>query len=128
VRSRLTRGQHFITYPVEKRRVCNIGVFVSDRSRPADERVWTGPWVQPVDTQAMLDDFVGWDERALDVLKVCWLLIRSHVSAHPCLQLIKEPKRWALHEALPLDHWTQGRITLLGDSVHLSTPSCVLAD
>jgi salicylate hydroxylase len=66
----LTCTQHFITYPVEKRQVCNVGVFVSDRSRPADERVWNGPWVQPVDTQAMLDDFAGWDERALNVLKV----------------------------------------------------------
>jgi salicylate hydroxylase len=32
------------------------------------------------------------------------------------------PEEWALHDLVPLSRWTIGRVTLLGDSAHASTP------
>jgi salicylate hydroxylase len=96
---------------------------VSDRSKEENERFWDGPWVKPVDTQQMLDDFANWDERPRNLLKVRSGPVRS-ASTHLRLvvgQMIKKPNRWALHECVVLDHWTEGRITLLGDAVRLGS-------
>jgi salicylate hydroxylase len=35
---------------------------------------------------------------------------------------VEKPEQWALHEVAPLPRWTEGRITLLGDSAHASGP------
>jgi salicylate hydroxylase len=37
-------------------------------------------------------------------------------------QLIETPEQWALHDLIPPSRWTVGRVTLLGDSAHASTP------
>jgi salicylate hydroxylase len=35
---------------------------------------------------------------------------------------METPEQWALHDLVPLSRWTDGRVTLLGDSAHASTP------
>lgn len=97
--------KHVIAFPIEHGTIINIVAFVSDHSRPEDERTWTGPWVKPVPIETMLSDFEGWHRDVIELLK-----------------LIKNPERWALHEITPLDKWTVGRITLLGDAAHASLP------
>jgi salicylate hydroxylase len=49
-----------MTFPIEHGTVLNVVAFVSDRSLPADERVWNGPWVKQVSQQTMLNDFSDW--------------------------------------------------------------------
>jgi salicylate hydroxylase len=109
--------QHFLSIPIEQGTVLNLVAFVSDRSKNEEERVWDGPWVKPVTQEQMLEDFADWDERPRNLLKVRIAdVTSSRGDAERPRQLVKEPQRWSLHESLPLDFWTQGRITLLGDA------------
>ncbi|EIN03927.1 FAD/NAD(P)-binding domain-containing protein [Punctularia strigosozonata HHB-11173 SS5] len=96
---------HIVMFPIEHGKILNIVAFVSDRTRPPEERVWEGPWVKPVTRQEMFDDYAEWDPRV-----------------HAILSLVDKPEKWALHDLLPLERWTVGRVTLLGDSAHASLP------
>ncbi|KII87134.1 hypothetical protein PLICRDRAFT_176923 [Plicaturopsis crispa FD-325 SS-3] len=98
-------GKHVLAFPVERGTIINVVAFVSDRSAPPDERNWDGPWTVPVSPSDVLADYEGWETRCRDILS-----------------LIDKPSKWALHELVPLEHWTEGRITLLGDSAHASLP------
>jgi salicylate hydroxylase len=108
-----------VAYPIERGKVFNFGAMVSDRSEDPSDRVWNGPWVKPVSSQEMYDDFAGWNEHVRDFIKVRnYQFCTSHYVHLVMLtrQLVEKPERWALHETLPLEYWTRGRITLLGDS------------
>jgi salicylate hydroxylase len=98
----------------------NVVAFVSDRSQPPDERVWKGAWVKPVDQNVMLADFADWNQQVVNLLKACIIcFLDGHVKhTDPNMsQMIDNPQQWALHELVPLERWTEGRVTLLGDSV-----------
>ena len=47
---------------------------------------------------------MGWDNRV-----------------HELITSATDTKRWALYDRLPLEQWTEGRITLLGDAAHAMT-------
>jgi hypothetical protein len=47
-----------------------VVAFVSDRSKPKDQREWQGPWLKKVDQETILKDFEGWDEHYVNLLKV----------------------------------------------------------
>jgi hypothetical protein len=32
--------------------------------------VWEGPWVKPIDRGTLLGKFTGWDEKAVNIIKV----------------------------------------------------------
>lgn len=101
----------------------NIVAFVSDRSKPKDQRTWDGPWLKKVDMDTIQADFAGWDAYPRHLLSV---RPRTHPPnvTDPLSQLISEKDQiqWALHEALSPTTWRQGRITLLGDAAHASLP------
>ncbi|GHJ86132.1 hypothetical protein NliqN6_2534 [Naganishia liquefaciens] len=101
------QGRHLTIFPIEKGKVLNIVAFVSDRSKPKDERTWDGPWLKKVDMETIQSDFDGWDEYPKKLLGL--------ISP-------KDQIQWALHEALSPTTWRQGRITLLGDAAHASLP------
>jgi len=67
---------------------------------------WTGEsWTQECDRSEVMDTFAGWHA--------------------PLLQLLGSSQRyykWALYDREPLDRWTEGRVTLLGDSAHAMLP------
>lgn len=48
----------------------NVVAFVSDRSKPLEERVWDGPWVKPAFRDEMFADYAGWNDKALTLLGV----------------------------------------------------------
>jgi len=50
--------------------ILNVVAFVSDRSKPKDEREWEGPWLRKVDQETVLKDFEGWDQHYVELLKV----------------------------------------------------------
>ncbi len=53
------------------KQVCNVVAFVSDRSKPKDQRKFDGPWVsKPVSVEELLDDFNGWHDHPRDLLEV----------------------------------------------------------
>ena len=70
------------------------------------ESNWTGEsWTQECDRSEVIETYAGWHE--------------------PLLRLLGSAERyykWALYDRDPLDHWSKGRVTLLGDSAHAMLP------
>jgi|EndMetStandDraft_4_1072995.scaffolds.fasta_scaffold16958_2 salicylate hydroxylase len=62
-------------------------------------------WTQECDRSEVMDTFAGWHE--------------------PLLRLLGSSQRyykWALYDRDPLDRWSKGRATLLGDAAHAMLP------
>ena len=62
-------------------------------------------WTVEGTTSELADDFRGW-----------------HPDVHAMIQNIDTPFKWALMVRGPMEHWTKGRITLLGDACHPILP------
>jgi len=90
---------HVIHFMVRGGTVVNFVAHVETSS-------WTGEsWTQECDRSEVMKTFAGWHP--------------------PLLQLLGSSERyykWALYDRDPLDRWTKGRTTLLGDSAHAMLP------
>jgi salicylate hydroxylase len=92
-------GRHFVHYPVRGGSLVNVVAIV-----PAG--AWRiESWNADGEISDLSAEFGGWDERVQQ-------LIRSASST----------KRWALYDRDPLERWSAGRITLLGDAAHAMQP------
>jgi salicylate hydroxylase len=92
-------GRHFVHYPISGGRMVNVVAIV-----PAG--AWrTESWTAEGKVEDMACEFVGWDERLQQ-------LIASAT----------DTKRWALYDRSPLERWSAGRISLLGDAAHAMLP------
>jgi salicylate hydroxylase len=92
-------GAHVVHYPLHAGKIMNF-VGVVERS---DWQVES--WSVSGSTDECLNDFRGWNE---DVQ----LMIRA----------IDTPFKWALMHRAPLDTWSHGRVSLLGDACHSTLP------
>jgi salicylate hydroxylase len=92
-------GGHVVHYPLRGGLLMN---FVGTAERD-DWHVES--WTERGTTEEALNDFAGWNE---DVQT----LIRN----------IETPFKWALLGREPLEQWTVGRVTLLGDAAHPTLP------
>ena len=92
-------GRHFVHYPISRGQLVNVVAIA-----PAGN--WrTELWTDDGEVSDLLHEFETWDGR----------LRRLIVSA-------TETKRWALYDREPLERWTKGRVTLLGDAAHAMLP------
>nr|WP_296063781.1 FAD-dependent monooxygenase [uncultured Actinoplanes sp.] len=92
-------GQHFVHYFVSAHRLLN---FVAVIERDA----WTREsWTDRGDPADALTAFDGW-----------------HPQVRAILQAVDDTFIWALFDRAPLDHWSVGRVTLLGDACHAMLP------
>lgn len=92
-------GAHVVHYPLHGGTIMNF-VGVVERN---DWQVES--WSVSGSTEECLNDFRGWHE---DVQ----LMIKS----------IATPYKWALMHRAPLDAWSRGRVSLLGDACHSTLP------
>lgn len=94
-------GGHVLTMQVERGEIMNVVAF-----RTKSDGEWSDPgWVLPMRVDDMNRDFAEWGE---DVKKV--------------LALMEKPDLWALFDHSPIPQLWQGRVCLLGDAGHASTP------
>jgi salicylate hydroxylase len=92
-------GGHVIHYPMRAGKLMNY-VSVVER---ADWQVES--WSIAGTVEEALADYAGW-----------------HPDVHEMLRNITTPYKWALMLREPMQHWTNGRVTLLGDACHPTLP------
>lgn len=92
-------GGHVITYPIHGGEMLN---FVGFGER-GDWRLES--WNEKGTREECAKDFPGWNP-----------------AIHEMIGLIDQPYKWALVSRSPLQTWTKGRATLLGDACHPTVP------
>jgi salicylate hydroxylase len=92
---------HVTTYPVQR----DGEQFVSFSAQVDSEAWQTESWSERGELADALKDFEGWHQDILD------LFINS-----------ENLFRWGLFVRDPLDTWSKGRVTLVGDACHSMTP------
>jgi salicylate hydroxylase len=92
-------GAHVVHYPLRAGRVMN---FVGALER-SDWQVES--WSARGTTEELAADFAGW-----------------HDDIHALIRNIPAPYKWALMTRPPMEGWTVGRVTLLGDACHSMVP------
>ena len=92
-------GRHFVHYPISAGRLVNVVAI-------APAGAWrTESWTADGEISDLIAEFEGWDDRLRQLI----------VSA-------SSTKRWAMYDRDPLERWTAGRISLLGDAAHAMLP------
>jgi len=92
-------GGHVVHYPLRAGKVMN---FVAAQER-ADWQVES--WTARGTNEELRADFKGW-----------------HDDIHALVRNIPEPYKWALMVRPPMDRWSLGRVSLLGDACHSMVP------
>jgi salicylate hydroxylase len=92
-------GRHFVHYFVRNKQMFNFVTAVEQDS-------WTGEsWTDKVDVATALAEFDGW-----------------HPQVRAIIAAVDEVYIWALFDRPPLEHWSVGHTTLLGDACHPMLP------
>ena len=90
---------HVVHYPVRRGELLNIVAHI-------DSDAWTEEsWTRQCDVSEVIEAYAEWNSALSRVFpsSVRWY-------------------KWALYDRDPLEHWTKGRATLLGDSAHAMLP------
>ena len=92
---------HMLTFPIERGKTMNVVAFRTSKTGTwEDER-----WVVPMKREEMERDFDDWGQ---DVKSV--------------LSLMEKTDLWALFDHPPAEKYYKGRVCLMGDAAHASTP------
>jgi salicylate hydroxylase len=92
-------GRHFVNYFVSAQRLVNFVAVV-------EQDAWTREsWTDRGDPADALAAFDGW-----------------HPQVRAILQAVDDTFVWALFDRAPLERWSTGRVTLLGDACHAMLP------
>jgi salicylate hydroxylase len=92
-------GRHVVHYPLHHGELMNfVGIVERD-----DWQVES--WTERGTTEELAADFAGW-----------------HEDVQAMIRAVEVPYKWALMLRPPLERWTEGRVTLLGDACHPTLP------
>jgi salicylate hydroxylase len=92
-------GRHFVHYPISAGSLVNVVAIV-----PAGN--WrTESWTAEGQVADLAQAFAGWDPRVLQLIHAA-----------------RDTRRWALYDRQPLERWSQGHLSLLGDAAHAMLP------
>jgi salicylate hydroxylase len=90
---------HLVHYPIAGGKYINLVAFAPAGSYTRES------WTATAERSEFLAEFAGWDPRLEELI--------NHA---------EEIGRWALLDRAPLDRWSDGRMTLLGDAAHPMFP------
>jgi salicylate hydroxylase len=90
---------HVLHYPVRRGELMNFISFVERDDWQVES------WMVKGTTEELANDFRGW-----------------HADVHAIIRNIEAPFKWALMVRPPMERWSEGRITLLGDACHPTLP------
>lgn len=95
--------RHLVSYPVAKGKFLNFIAYSSDPSRYKE---WAeGPWEVEAGAEEVNQYYKDCEPEVRDFMKC-----------------IRTTSRWAMYDLNPLPFWSKGRVTLLGDAAHATTP------
>jgi salicylate hydroxylase len=92
-------GHHLVHYPVSGGRYVNLVAFA-----PSGDYT-TESWTATATIDEFLTEYDGWDKRLTGLIEAAGTV-----------------GRWALLDRAPLERWSQGTVTLLGDAAHPMFP------
>lgn len=92
-------GRHVIHYPLRQGKLMNFVGIVEREDWQVES------WTARGTTEELAADFGGW-----------------HEDVQTLIHAIETPYKWALMLRRPLQQWTSGRVTLLGDACHPTLP------
>ncbi|KAF8855513.1 mannitol 1-phosphate dehydrogenase [Acephala macrosclerotiorum] len=95
----LGHGGHFLTFPVANGALMNVVAFHTR------EGAWDGEWVQQLQKDELQKDFSGFGESVTKII-----------------ELIQAPDVWAIFDHPPVPSYHNGRLCLLGDAAHATSP------
>jgi salicylate hydroxylase len=90
---------HVLQYAVRRGELMNFVGFVERDDWQVES------WTVEGTTAELANDFRGW-----------------HPDVHAIIRTIETPFKWALMLRRPMERWTKGRVTLLGDACHPTLP------
>ena len=92
-------GHHVVHYPLRRGELLNFVAAVE-----TDQWIEES-WNVPGSREEVAADFQGWNE-----------------DIHTIIRAVEQPFKWALLSREPLERWSLGRATLLGDACHPTLP------
>lgn len=98
-------GGHLVTFPIDMGKTFNVVAFTSPKN---EGREWTHgeQWVVPSTIDDVLEDFKEWSE-----------------PVRKLLSMLRKPDKWGLFDHPPAKtYYSGGKMVLLGDCAHASTP------
>jgi salicylate hydroxylase len=88
-----------VVYPVRRGELVNVVAHY-------DNDTWTEEsWIRECDRQEVIDNYAGW-----------------HESLGRLFSASEKHYKWALYDRNPLQQWTKGHVTILGDAAHPMLP------
>ncbi|GAA5875245.1 hypothetical protein JCM8547_006878 [Rhodosporidiobolus lusitaniae] len=100
----LGKGAHILTFPVRGGTLVNLVAFVQDNEEKKLEGR-TGPWSEERPKEEMLEDFAGFTDECLALLKA-----------------IPRCSVWGIWAIPAIDTISDGNVLLIGDAAHSMTP------
>ncbi|KAL8735375.1 MAG: hypothetical protein Q9166_000920 [cf. Caloplaca sp. 2 TL-2023] len=94
-------GRSVLTYPINGGETMNVVAFATKVNGKWEDK----DWVLPNKRDELLSAFADWHPQVQDILK-----------------MMNEPAIWALFDHAPAPYYFQGRMAILGDAAHASTP------
>ena len=98
-------GGHLVTFPISMGKIFNVVAFTSPKN---EKKEWLhgDQWVVPSTIDDVLEDFQGWSE-----------------PVRKLLGQLQKPDKWGLFDHPPAKTYHKGgKLVLLGDCAHASTP------
>ncbi|VDB84463.1 unnamed protein product [Peniophora sp. CBMAI 1063] len=98
-------GVSLVTYPMSRGNKLNTALYTVDYSK--EDQPHPQPWVEQVKGDELVSVLDNWAQEPRDVITGFKGL---------------NTKKWVINVVGPLESWSAGRVTLLGDAAHAMTP------